>query len=122
MDSPPPPARQDAASQPGAVVIAVGGLLAIVVGSVLVERRVKSELAVLSTHAHDGLRSPTRRLRHSVAKLRALRRLVPPSGSVSVGAQADADAATDAPLKPWRSPLTTQGKHVDAGMGHLADR
>ena len=112
-------ARQDATSQPGAVAIAVGGLLAIVVGSVLVERRVKSELAVLSTHAHDGLSSPTRRLRHSVTKLRVLRRLVPPSGSASAGAQADADAETDA---PWRSPLTMQGKHVDAGMGHLANR
>ena len=114
-------ARQDAASQPGAVAIAVGGLLAIVVGSVLVKRRVKSELAVLSTHAHDGLRSPTARLRRAAANLRVLRSLLPPSRSASVGANADLDAETDAQLKPRPGSLTAQDKRVDAGMGHPAN-
>lgn len=71
---------EEQASQPGAIAIAVGGLLLIVVGSVLVNRRVKAELAVLPEHAHDGLNSPSGRMQRSFRAVQVLQRMSPRSG------------------------------------------
>ena len=48
-------------------------MLVIVAGSVLVNRRVKAELAVLPEHAHDGVNSPSRRMQRSFRAVKLLR-------------------------------------------------